>query len=49
MAASGHVVRVSAVGTGIAFDDIDPADQDLLHRLVLSVRVELARRFAGRA
>ena len=49
VAASGHVVRVSAVGTGIAFDDIDPADQDLLHRLVLSVRVELARRFAGRA
>jgi hypothetical protein len=46
--AAGHVARVSALGTGVAFDDIDPADQVLLHKLVISVRVELARRFAGR-
>jgi PilZ domain-containing protein len=47
--ASGHIARVTPMGTGIAFDDIDPADQELLQQLVISVRFELARRFAGRA
>lgn len=46
--ASGHIARVAPMGTGIAFVDIDAADQELLHQLVISVRFELARRFAGR-
>jgi hypothetical protein len=46
--ASGHVARVSSVGTGVAFDEIEPGDVERLNRLVLSVRIELAQRFAGR-
>jgi hypothetical protein len=46
--ASGHIARVTGVGSGIAFDDIDRADRELLQQLVISVRFELARRFASR-
>ena len=46
--AAGHIARVTGVGTGVAFDEIDLGDRELLQQLVISVPFELARRFAAR-
>jgi hypothetical protein len=44
--AHGQIVRVHDEGTGIRFSDLDPADQAHIDSMVLSVRAQLARRFA---
>ncbi|WCB92047.1 hypothetical protein DSM104299_00729 [Baekduia alba] len=47
--ARGLIVRILPEGTGIRFTDIEPAARDHLDSMVLSIRAELARRFAEKA
>jgi hypothetical protein len=44
--ARGKIVRVHDEATGIRFSDLAPADQAHIDSMVLSVRAQLARRFA---
>jgi hypothetical protein len=44
--ARGLIVRVHEEGTGIRFFDLDPSDHAHIDSMVLSVRAQLARRFA---
>ncbi|MCW3023362.1 MAG: PilZ protein [Conexibacter sp.] len=44
--ARGKIVRVHEEATGIRFSDLAPADQEHIDSMVLSVRAQLARRFA---
>lgn len=45
----GRIARVAPSGTAVAFTRVDAGAQVLLDSFVLTVRAELARRFAGRA
>jgi hypothetical protein len=47
--AGGVVVRILPQGTGVRFTDIEPEARDTLDSMVLSIRAELARRFAEKA
>jgi hypothetical protein len=47
--ARGVVVRILPQGTGIRFTDIEAAARHHLDSMVLSIRAELARRFAEKA
>jgi PilZ domain len=44
--AGGRIVRVHEKGTGVRFSDLDPAAREHIDSMVLSVRAQLARRFA---
>lgn len=47
--AQGTVVRGTPIESAICFTSVEAADQELLERFVLTVRRELARRFAAAA
>jgi hypothetical protein len=47
--ALGNVARSTATESGVRFTQVQPADQALLERFVMTIRRELARRFAAAA
>ena len=47
--ARGTVARSTATESGVRFTQVQPQDQELLERFVMTVRRELARRFAAAA
>jgi hypothetical protein len=47
--AQGQVARGTSSLTAVCFTQVQPADQVLLDRFVMTIRRELARRFAAAA
>jgi hypothetical protein len=47
--AVGEIARGTPTVTAVCFTQVQPADQVLLERFVMTIRRELARRFAAAA